>query len=348
MPTTPSTPATISTPAASSTPSPPSPPGPPRPPAQASAPSSLPARVAAVRRFNRFYTRRIGLLEHGYLRSPFSLTEVRVLYELAHADSAITAVELGRALDLDAGYLSRLLRGFSRHGLIERQPSLRDGRQQLIRLTEHGRSVFTPLEAAAGEQIGHWLAALPEVSQEHVVESMHALEALLSAPEGHQRPVAPMVLRAPQPGDLGWVVQRHGAIYDAEYGYDERFEALVAEIVAHFVARFDGRRERCWIAERDGQPVGCVFLVRASNTIGKLRLFLVEPGVRGQGIGARLIEECVRFARLAGYRRIRLWTQSELLAARHLYAKAGFRLIAEEPHHSWSKQLVSETWELRL
>ncbi len=314
--------------------------------------STLPQRVAAVRRFNRFYTRHTGLLEHGYLRSPFSLTEVRVLYELAHAETAITAVDLGRALDLDAGYLSRILRGFTRHELIERQPSVRDGRQQLIRLTPHGRAVFGPLEAAAREQVGALLSPLPEAEQGRLVEAMRTIEALLEPPPSTSPPaqprVAPFVLRPPQPGDLGWVVQRHGAVYAAEYGYDERFEALVAGIVAHFIERFDGRRERCWIAERDGQPVGCIFLVRASNTIGKLRLFLVEPSARRHGIGARLIEECVRFARLAGYRRMRLWTQSELLAARHLYARAGFRCIAEEPHHSWSKDLISETWELRL
>ncbi|HET6318866.1 MAG TPA: helix-turn-helix domain-containing GNAT family N-acetyltransferase [Chloroflexota bacterium] len=314
--------------------------------------STLPTRVAAVRRFNRFYTRQTGLLDRGYLRSPFSLAEVRVLYELAHAETAITAVELGRALGLDAGYLSRILRGFTRHGLIERQPSVRDGRQQLIRLTPRGRAVFSPLEVAAREHVGTLLSPLSESDQQRLVEAMRTIEMLLvprpsTSPPARPR-VSPFVLRPPQPGDLGWVVQRHGALYAAEYGYDEGFEALVAGIVAHFVERFDPRRERCWIAERDGQPIGCIFLVRASNTIGKLRLFLVEPSARGHGIGARLVEECVRFARLAGYRRIRLWTQSELLAARYLYARAGFRCIAEEPHHSWSKDLVSETWELRL
>jgi len=310
--------------------------------------STLPQRVADVRRFNRLYTHQIGLLQQGYLRSPFSLTEVRVLYELAHRPTT-TAGELGRALDLDAGYLSRMLRGFTRRGLIDRQPSMRDGRQSLLRLTPHGRDVFTPLDAGAREQIGQLLCGLAEADQERLVESMRTIAALHEPAAQPRVPrVAPYILRPPQPGDLGWVVQRHGAIYAQEYGYDEHFEALVAEIVAHFVARFDARRERCWIAERDGQPVGCIFLVRASNTIGKLRLFLVEPSARGQGIGSRLIDECVRFARLAGYRRIRLWTQSELLAARHLYTRAGFRCIAEEPHHSWSKDLVSETWELRL
>jgi len=307
--------------------------------------STFPRRVADVRRFNRFYTHHTGLLQQGYLRSPFSLTEVRVLYELAHGRTT-TAVELGRALDLDAGYLSRILLGFSRRGLLDRQPSTRDGRQSLLHLTPQGQDVLAPLEAGAREQIGQLISGLTESDQERLVDAMRTIEALL-APAVQPR-VAPFVLRPPQPGDLGWVVQRHGAIYAQQYGYDEHFEALIAEIVAHFVARFDSRRERCWIAEREGQPVGCIFLVRATTTIGKLRLFLVEPSARGQGIGARLLEECIRFARVAGYRRIRLWTQSELRAARHLYSKAGFRCIAEESHHSWTKDLVSETWELRL
>lgn len=310
--------------------------------------STYQQRVADVRRFNRFYTRQIGLLQQGYLHSPFSLTEVRVLYELAHADGALTASQLGRTLDLDAGYLSRILRGFSRRGLIDRQPSRDDGRQSHLRLSSAGQEVLAPLEHAAREDVAHLLTDLTEPDQQRLVDAMSTIQHLLEPATPTQPHIAPYVLRPPQAGDLGWVVQRHGAIYSQEYGYDERFEALVAEIVAHYVERFDPKRERCWIAERDGQPVGCVFLVRATNTIGKLRLFLVEPSTRGQGIGKRLIDECIRFARLAGYRRIRLWTQSELLAARHLYARAGFVKIAEESHHSWSKDLVSETWELRL
>ncbi len=318
---------------------------PPPPPAPA---STFDQRLAQVRGFNRFYTRHIGLLQQGYLHSPFSLTEVRVLYELAHTTST-TASELGRALDLDAGYLSRILRDFTRQGLLDREPHSRDARQSLLRLSEHGREVFAPLDGAAREQVAQQMASLPPTEQERLVDAMRTIQSLLEQPgDGAHRPIAPYVLRPPQSGDLGWVVQRHGAIYAQEYGYDEHFEALVAEIVAHFVDKFDPRRDRCWIAERDGQPIGCIFLVRASATIGKLRLFLVEPAARGHGIGWRLIEECIRFARHAGYRRIRLWTQSELLAARHLYARAGFRCIAEEPHHSFSKDLVAETWELRL
>jgi len=307
--------------------------------------SSLHRHVDDVRHFNRFYTRQIGLLQQGYLNSPFSLTEVRVLYELAHHD-ATTATVLCRELDLDPGYLSRILRGFLKRGLIDRQTSRDDGRQSVVRLTPRGQDVFAPLNTGAAVQIGALLERLSDAQRSRLVDAMQTIQGLLDQ-RAQREPVA-YVLRPPRAGDMGWVVQRHGVLYAQEYGYDEHFEALVATIVAKFVAHFDARRERCWIAERDGEPVGCIFLVKSSKRIGKLRLFLVEPTVRGVGIGARLIEECVRFARSAGYRRIRLWTQSELLAARRLYARAGFRLIAEEPHHSWSKDLVSETWELKL
>ncbi len=307
--------------------------------------SSLHQHVDDVRHFNRFYTRQIGLLQQGYLNSPFSLTEVRVLYELAHHD-ATTATVLCRELDLDPGYLSRILRGFLKRGLIDRQASRDDGRQSVVRLTPRGQDVFAPLNTGAAVQIGALLERLSDAQRSRLVDAMQTIQGLLDQ-RAQREPVA-YVLRPPRAGDMGWVVQRHGVLYAQEYGYDEHFEALVATIVAKFVAHFDARRERCWIAERDGEPVGCIFLVKSSKRIGKLRLFLVEPTVRGVGIGARLIEECVRFARSAGYRRIRLWTQSELLAARRLYARAGFRLIAEEPHHSWSKDLVSETWELKL
>ena len=307
--------------------------------------SSLHRHVDDVRHFNRFYTRQIGLLQQGYLNSPFSLTEVRVLYELAHHD-ATTATVLCRELDLDPGYLSRILHGFLKRGLIDRQASRDDGRQSVVRLTPRGQDVFAPLNTGAAVQIGALLERLSDAQRSRLVDAMQTIQGLLDQ-RAQREPVA-YVLRPPRAGDMGWVVQRHGVLYAQEYGYDEHFEALVATIVAKFVAHFDARRERCWIAERAGEPVGCIFLVKSSKRIGKLRLFLVEPTVRGVGIGARLIEECVRFARSAGYRRIRLWTQSELLAARRLYARAGFRLIAEEPHHSWSKDLVSETWELKL
>jgi DNA-binding MarR family transcriptional regulator/GNAT superfamily N-acetyltransferase len=311
--------------------------------------ADLEQRIDAVRRFNRFYTRRIGVLQDGYLRSSFSLAEVRVLYELAHRERC-TATELGRELDLDAGYLSRILRGFLRRGLLDRTRSDRDGRESWLRLTPAGRGVFGPLEESARAQIGGLLAGLPDATQMQVVGALRKVERLL-APATASAPLAietGVTVRAPRPGDMGWVVQRHGALYAQEYGFDEHFEALVASIVAKFIAHQDPLRERCWIAEGDGERIGCVFLVSASKYVGKLRLFLVEPEARGLGIGSRLMHELIRFARAVGYRKIRLWTQSNLLAARHLYDRAGFRIIAAEAHHSFSQDLVAETWELRL
>jgi len=269
---------------------------------------------------------------------------VRVLYELAHRGEC-TASELAGDLGLDAGYLSRIVRGFEGHGLVGRRPSETDGRRSLLSLTEHGREVFAPLEDGAREQIAALLGGLSTEDQELVVEAMGTIERLLGEPAESR---VPYLLRPPQAGDMGWVVQRHGALYAQEYGYDERFEALIAEIVAAFVKRFEPRRERCWIAEIEGRNVGCVFLVRESEAVAKLRLFLVEPSARRLGIGTRLVQECLRFARSAGYRKITLWTQSELAAARRVYERAGFGLVQTEPHHSFGKDLVGETWELEL
>lgn len=305
----------------------------------------LEKRIEAVRRFNRFYTRRIGALQEGYLASPFSLAEVRVLYELAHRERT-TATELAGALDMDAGYLSRILRGFDQRGLVERTRSDRDGRETWLCLTAEGRSAFEPLQRSAHDQIAALLSAVPDSAQPALVGALEKVETLLGEPRPHNG--ASIVLRPHGPGDMGWVVQRHGVLYAREYGFDEHFEALVASIVASFIDEQDPRRERCWIAERDGEPLGCVFLVSATRKVGKLRLFLVEPEARGLGIGSRLVDECVSFARAAGYRKVRLWTQSNLLAARHIYARAGFSKIEEEPHHSYSQDLVAETWELRL
>jgi len=299
-------------------------------------------RVAAVRRFNRFYTQRIGVLQDGLLSSPFSLTEVRVLYELAHREQP-TASELGRDLGLDAGYLSRILGGFERRGLIERRPSKTDGRQNLLSLTRAGREAFAPLDDRSRSEIRAMLQPLPAPGQRRLIDAMGAIERLLGAPP---EPRLPYMLRPHRPGDLGWIVHRHGVLYAQEYGFDERFEALVAKIAAEFVQSFDSKRERCWIAERDGEIVGSVLLVRASDEVAKLRLLLVEPEARGLGIGARLVEECECFARAAGYRKITLWTNSILHAARHIYEKAGYRLVAEEAHHSFGLDLVGETWEL--
>ncbi|PYP14139.1 MAG: MarR family transcriptional regulator [Gemmatimonadetes bacterium] len=305
--------------------------------------AASPQRVAAVRRFNRFYTRQIGLLQETLLRSPFSLTEARVLYELGrHAPTHATA--LGQELGLDAGYLSRILRGFERRGLLERTPSKTDGRQSVLALTAQGRNAFARLDGASRREIGTLLEQLPVTHQARLVASMHAIEQLLDAPPSSRREPAYRVRRH-RPGDMGWVVHRHGVLYAREYGWDARFEALVAEIVAKFIKRYDPKRERCWIAELEGEIVGSVFLVHRSHRIAQLRLLLVEPSARGRGIGARLVHECVGFARRAGYGKIMLWTNDVLHAARHLYEKAGFHLVREERHHSFGHDLVGQTWE---
>ncbi len=306
--------------------------------------SGLDGRVEAVRRFNRFYTRRIGVLEEGLSRSPFSLAEARVLYELAHRHPA-TAAWLAEELGLDAGYLSRILRRFQEGGLLDRTPSDTDGRQSLLRLTDAGREAFAALDAGSRGEVGALLGRLPEDAQLRLVEAMDAVRGLLGgAPERG----ATCVLRGPRAGDLGWVVMAHGALYAREYGWDERFEALVAEIVAGFGRGHDPARERCWIAETDGRAVGSVFLVRQSDEVAKLRLLLVDPAARGLGIGRRLVAECVGFAREAGYRVVTLWTNDVLTAARRIYEEAGFRLVREEPHHSFGHDLVGQTWELEL
>jgi DNA-binding MarR family transcriptional regulator/N-acetylglutamate synthase-like GNAT family acetyltransferase len=304
----------------------------------------LEQRVEAARRFNRFYTRTIGVLREGAYQSPFSLTEVRVLYELAHRDKP-TATALGRDLGLDAGYLSRMLRGFERRGLVLKTRSAVDGRQSHLALTAQGRKVFAPLNARSDDEVAALLGGLSAAAQARLVGAMQTIERLLG---DHEEPQVAYVLRSPQPGDLGWVVHRHGAVYAQEYGYDAQFEALVAEIVAHFVQTFDPKREQCWIAEQGGELVGSVFLVARSRTVAQLRLLLVEPQARGSGLGTRLVSECVRFARQAGYRKLMLWTQSELRAARRLYQAAGFSVVRKEKNHSFGKDLVSETWELDL
>jgi DNA-binding MarR family transcriptional regulator/GNAT superfamily N-acetyltransferase len=306
--------------------------------------SAVDQRIQAFRRFNRFYTQRIGVLQKGLLGSPFSLAEARVLFELAHRDRP-TAAELVRELGLDAGYLSRILRGFERQGLLAREASKDDGRESHLSLTGAGREAFADLERRTQEDLRGVLAAIPRSEQARLVEAMRTIEEVLGAAE----PAPPaVVLRSPEPGDMGWVVHRHGALYAQEHGYDASFEALVAEIVAKFLRHFDPRRERCWIAEKDGEIVGSIFLVRKSATVAKLRLLLLEPQARGLGVGARLVDECVHFAREAGYRRITLWTQSHLEAARRLYEKAGFRLAGQEPHRSFGHDLVAETWNLDL
>jgi DNA-binding MarR family transcriptional regulator/N-acetylglutamate synthase-like GNAT family acetyltransferase len=300
--------------------------------------------VEAVRRFSRFYTRKIGVLHEGLLDSPFSLAEGRVVYELAHHENT-TAAELAKELGLDPGYLSRMLKKLERHGHVLRRRAETDGRQTLLALSEQGQSAFAAINARSRAYVSGLLDPLAPDDQERLVEALQTVTDLMG--DAPQRRV-PYILRPHQPGDIGWVIQRHGALYAQEYGWDETFEALVAEIGAQFIKSFDARRERCWIAERDGQNVGSVFLVRQSDEVAKLRMLLVEPGARGLGIGARLVDECIRFARQKGYWTITLWTNDILHAAIHLYRKAGFRLIEQEPHHSFGHDLIGQNWELEL
>jgi DNA-binding MarR family transcriptional regulator/N-acetylglutamate synthase-like GNAT family acetyltransferase len=301
--------------------------------------------VQALRRFNRFYTRHIGVLQEHLLESQFSLTEVRILYELAHRDQ-VTAGELCQELGLDRGYVSRMLQNFEKHGWIKTAPSAEDRRRVFLMLTAKGRKVFTPLERRSSDEVSAMLGKLAPARQEKLLSAIRDVESVL-APSPLTGPS--YVLRTHRPGDLGWVVWRHGILYSQEYGYDERFEAMVAEIVAEFVACFDPARERFWIAEKDGSNIGSVCLVKKSASVAKLRLLLIEPSARGLGIGKRLVDECVSFAREVGYKKIMLWTQSELSAARAIYQKAGFEKVGEEKHQSWNrKELVAETWELKL
>lgn len=301
-------------------------------------------KVAAVRRFNRFYTRQIGVLREGLLDSPFSLTEVRVLYELADREK-LTAAELGKDLGLDRGYLSRTLQSFEERGLVKKTRSQADRRHIFLTLTGKGRKVFAPLNSRAQQEVEEMLSDLSMGEQQDLIESMHTIEYLLS---GKPEPKVPYILRSHHPGDMGWIVHRHGVLYSEEYGWDEDFEALVAQIVADFIKNLDPKRERCWIAERNREIVGSVFLVRKSKTVAQLRLLLVEPKARGLGIGKRLVDECIRFARQKNYRKITLWTNSVLDAARHIYEEVGFVLVDEKPHHSYGQDLVGQNWELVL
>ena len=301
-------------------------------------------QIAAVRAFNRFYTRKLGVLDQHLLKSPFSLSEARVLYELAHRQD-LAAKEIGIELGLDPGYLSRIVQKFDEDGLITRKPLPSDRRQYRLSLTAKGRQAFARLERSSQEDVGAMLAALPAGGSQKLIGAMALIERLLAAPD---TPPPAAILRGPRPGDMGWVVQSHGALYASEYGFDSSFEGLVAEITAKFLASFDASRERCWIAEIDGAQVGSVFLVKHTDDVAKLRLLLVDPAGRGQGLGRRLVAECLAFAQACGYRKITLWTQSSLVAARKIYQDAGFVLMASEPHRSFGQSLIGETWELQL
>ena len=302
--------------------------------------------TAAVRRFNRFYTRQIGLLDQGLLRSRYSLTEVRVMYEIAHRPG-ITATEVGELLGLDGGYLSRILRGLRRQGLVSASPVPSDRRRRRLGMTERGRRAFSRLDERASAEVAAMLARLSRPRRRELIEAMRGIEGLLGpSPTAESAPR--LVLRGPLPGELGWVVQRHGEIYATEYGWNVEFEGLVAAIVGKFVAERDDRVERCWIAELGGDPAGSVFLVKETDRVARLRLLLVEPWARGHGVGTRLVGACLDFARDAGYVKVRLWTNSVLHAARRVYQRAGFRLVEERSHHSFGQELVSQTWELDL
>jgi len=300
--------------------------------------------IAAVRRFNRFYTRQIGMLRRTYLGSPYSLGEMRVLYELA--TGARTATDIMRALDLDAGYLSRVLRNFEKQGFISRKRSKEDARQSEISLTRAGRKMFAPSEKRTQEHVADMLKDLQPAQQARLVHAMGDIEMLLREPAEAAAPN--YTLREPKIGDYGWIVSRHAELYWQEYKWGEPFEGLCAQIVADFANKNDPARERCWIAEMNGENVGCVMLVKENEDVARLRLLLVDPKARGLGLGARLVDECVRFARKAGYKKITLWTHSVLSAARHVYEKAGFTLTRSEKRKSWGKDVVAEFWDLEL
>ena len=301
------------------------------------------AAVTAVRAFNRFYTNMIGLLRGKYLDTPYSLTEARILFELAQRDAS-EVTDLRRTVDIDAGYLSRILARFQADGLITRQRSATDGRRQVISLTANGRSAVAGLDARSAAQTRDMLAAVHDDDRRRLLDAMHVVTDVLSEsprPRGY-------LVRAPQPGDMGWIIQRHGALYAEEFGWDEAFEALVARLVADYVDNRDADREAAWIAEVEGTPAGCVFCVRKDDTTAQLRMLLVEPWARGLGIGSRLVEEVLRFARRAGYSDITLWTNDVLVDARRIYQRAGFTLDDEARHHSFGKDLVEQNWSRRL
>ncbi len=300
-------------------------------------------QVSAIRAFNRFYTRKIGVVD-GMASSPFSLAEARVLYELAHREQP-TATDIRKELGLDAGYMSRILRDFARRRLVTREQSRADERQRILSLTTKGRREFVSLNESSNRDVAATLEELSPTARKQLVDAVERVGRLL----GNKADLrTPYLLRPHQPGDLGWIVHRQAILYAEEYGWDGTYEALAAEVVAQFIKNYDPKRERAWVAEKDGERVGAVFVAKESDEIAKLRLLHVEAEARGLGIGKRLVGECVRFARQAGYQKMTLWTQSILRAARHIYKEAGFQVVREERHHSFGKDLTAETWELNL
>lgn len=301
-------------------------------------------RIGTIRHFNRFFTRKIGVLREGLLHSPYPLTEARILFELAHREH-VTASDLCRELGLDAGYLSRILARLEQQGLIEKVRSDSDGRQRLLRLTSEGKAAANLLDQRSRDEVSEMLNDLSEEDQQHLLKAMQTIESVFTKGLKFSEP---FFLRQHEPGDMGWVTHRHGILYAQQYGWDQHFEALVAQIVSDFINNYNFARERCWIAEMDGEIVGSVFIVQSSESAAKLRLLLVEPKARGLGLGTRLVEECIRFARRSGYQKLMLWTNSVLVEARHIYQKTGFTLVDQEPHHSFGHDLIGETWELNL
>lgn len=305
---------------------------------------ALDKRISAVRHFNRFFTRQIGVLREGLLHSPFSLTEARVIFELANRDN-LTASVLGSELGLDGGYLSRILKKLEQQDLIEKTRSDSDGRQRLISLTQEGQDAFSLLDSRSKEEIAEMLDELNESDQHRLINAMQTIESIL----GHALKYAePFYLRHHRSGDMGWVIQQHGLVYRQAYGWDESFEALVAQICADFINNYDAQKEQCWIAETQGEQVGSVFCVKASEDIAKLRLLLVVPSARSLGLGTRLVEECIRFAKQAGYGKLTLWTNDVLVEAKRIYVRKGFKLVEEEKHHSFGHDLVGQNWDLVL
>jgi len=300
--------------------------------------------VAAFRRFNRFYTKQIGLLTHGLLKTRFPLTQARILYELAQYEQS-TANRIIRELNIDPGYLSRILSNFEKDGLVRKIRSKSDSRQRILKLTPQGKKSFSVLDERSTKEAEALLLGLSGENRHRLLHAMQTIENILG---NEPKPPSPYLFRPHEPGDIGWIIHRHGYLYSEEYGFDETFEALVAEILAQFIGKHDPKRERIWITEQDGERVGSVMIVDAGDHVAQLRLLLVEPKARGKGIGKRLVNECINFSRRNRYRKIRLWTQSNLLEARHLYAKEGFQLVEQKPHTSFGHDLIAEFWELSL
>lgn len=307
-------------------------------------PTDFNGQVAAIRGFNRFYTRKLGIIEPKLLHSSFTLQEARILYEIAHRP-ACTATDLNRDLGLDPGFLSRTLQALQRRQIVTRKPSKDDGRVNELSLTAKGRTAQAELERRSREEVGSLLASLDDTQRAAVVRAMTTIEQTLEWPA--QKPAA-FILRSHRPGDIGWVISSQAKAYAEEYGWDISYEALVAEICAQFIKSYDASREHCWIAEAAGEPLGSIFLVDGGDDLAKLRLLLVEKKARGLGVGRALVEQCVSSARERGYKKMTLWTQSILVAARGIYQATGFHRVKEEPHHSFGVDLVGETWEMEL